>query len=92
MQPDQVQSTYGVPGPSSGAVAVVLAFNDAVTVSFPFCSPVGYKALHEFDIYRNSGRVLVVMGVNGAGCYGLSSDAWTSGSTTSPELAVALQH
>ncbi|HEY5520518.1 MAG TPA: zinc ribbon domain-containing protein [Candidatus Limnocylindrales bacterium] len=92
LPPDQVQSIYGVPGPSSGAVAVVLAFNDAVTVPYLFGSPVGYKALQEFQIYRNSGRVLVVMGVNGAGCYGLSSDAWTSGSTTSPELAVALQH
>jgi hypothetical protein len=92
MPPGQVQPTYGVPGPSSGAVAVVLAFNDAVTVSAQFGSPVGYKALQEFQIYRSGGRVLVVMGVNGAGCYGLSSDAWTSGSSTAPELAVALQH
>ena len=92
LPPDQVQSTYGVPGPSSGAVAVVLAFNDAVTLSAQFGSPVGYKALQEFQIYRHAGRVLVVMGVNGAGCYGLSSDAWTSGSSTAPELAVAIQH
>ena len=40
---------------------------------------------------RKSGLVYVVIGVNGSGCYNLSSDAWTSGSTTSPELAVALQ-
>ena len=92
MPPDQVQPTYGVPGPSSGNVAVVLAFNDAVSLSGQFGSPVGYKALQEFQIYRSGGRVLVVMGVNGTGCYGLSSDAWTSGSSTSPELAVALQH
>lgn len=92
LPPDQVQPTYGVPGPSSGAVAVVLAFNDAVTLSAPFGSSVGYKALQEFQIYRKAGQVLVVMGVNGAGCYGLSSDAWTSGSTTAPELAVAIQH
>jgi len=81
-----------VPGPSSGSLAVVLAFNDAVGLSGPFGSPVGYKALQEFQIYRNAGRVLVVMGVNGSGCYGLSSDAWTAGSATAPELAVAVQH
>jgi hypothetical protein len=92
MPPDQVQPTYGVAGPSSGDVAVVLAFNDGVGPSGQFGSPVGYKALQEFQIYRSGGRVLVVMGVNGAGCYGLSSDAWTSGSSTSPELVVAIQH
>ena len=92
LPPDQVQPTYGVPGPSSGSVAVVLAFNDAVSLTGPFGSMVGYKALQEFQIYRTGGRVIVVMGVNGAGCYGLSSDAWTSGSATAPELAVAIQH
>ena len=92
LPPDQVQSTYGVPGPSTGDVAVVLSFNDAVGLTGPFGSPVGYKALQEFQIWRTGGRVYVVMGVNGSGCYGLSSDAWTTGSTTAPELAVALEH
>ena len=90
--PDQVQPTYGVPGPSSGSLAIVLVFNDAVSLSGPFGSPVGYKALQEFQIYRNAGRVVVVMGVNGSGCYGLSSEAWSTGSSAAPELDVAIQH
>ncbi len=91
LPPDQVESTYGVPGPASGDVAVVLAFNDAVTVTGPFQAPVGYRVLQEFSVSRKNGLVYVVIGVNGSGCYNLSADAWTSGSATSPELAVALQ-
>lgn len=92
LPPDQVQATYGVPGPSSGDVAVVLAFNDAVGLNSPFGSSVGYRALQKFEIYRHAGRVLVVMGVNGSGCYGLASDAWATGSSSAPELAVSIQH
>ncbi len=92
LPPDQVELTYGVPGPSSGEVAVVLAFNDSVGLSTPFGSSVGYKALQEFQMYRNAGRVYLVMGVNGSGCYGLASDAWTTGLSAAPELVVSLQH
>ena len=92
MAPDQVQPTYGVPGPASGSLAIVLVFNDAVSLSGPFGSPVGYRALQEFQIYRSAGRVVVVMGVNGSGCYGLSSEAWSTGSSAAPELDVAIQH
>jgi hypothetical protein len=88
--PDQVQPTYGVPGPASGDVAVVLAFNDAVTGG-TFGSPVGFRALQEFQVYRKGGREILVMGVNGSGCYGISSAAWTSGSGGAPSLVVAIQ-
>ena len=35
------------PGPSSGNVAVVLAFNDAVGLSGPFGAQIGYRTLQE---------------------------------------------
>jgi len=91
LPPDQVETTYGVAGPSSGTVAVVLAFNDAVGVTGPFGANIGYKALQGFQITRKSGLVYVVVGVNGSGCYGLTSDAWTTGSTASPQLVLSLQ-
>jgi len=92
LSPDQVQPTYGVPGPSSGDVAVVLAFNDAVTLVAPFGSGVGYRTLQEFQIYRTGGHVLAVVGVKGSGCYSLTSEAWTSGSASTPTLTIAIEH
>lgn len=90
LAPDQVFPTYGVQGPSSGSVAVVVQFNDAVS-SGSFGSFVGYRALQEFQITRQSGVSFLVIGANGSGCYGLTSDAWTSGSSSAPELVVSLQ-
>ena len=90
LPPDLVATTYGVAGPASGDVAVVLQFNDAVD-SGAFGSFVGYKALQSFQITRRSGLTFVVIGANGSGCYSLTSDAWTAGLTTSTALIVSLQ-
>jgi hypothetical protein len=90
LPPDQVATTYGVAGPTSGNVALVLQFNDAVD-SGAFGSFVGYKALQSFQITRKSGLTYVVIGANGSGCYGLTSDAWTAGLSTTPSLIVSLQ-
>ncbi|HEY7023487.1 MAG TPA: zinc ribbon domain-containing protein [Candidatus Limnocylindrales bacterium] len=91
LPPDQVETTYGIAGPASGNVAVVLSFNNAVSLTGSFGAHIGYKALQEFQITRKSGLVYAVIGVNGSGCYGLTSDAWSSGLTSAPELVVSLQ-
>lgn len=88
---DQVQPTYGIAGPTNGSLALVLSYNDAVTLTGPFGAQIGFKALQEFHLTRKSGLVYAVIGVNGSGCYNLSSDAWTSGSSSSPEFVISLQ-
>ena len=54
-------------------------------------SQIGYRTLQGFQITRKSGLVYAVIGVNGSGCYSVTSDAWTSGSTLVPELVISLQ-
>ncbi len=86
--PGDVQSRFGVAPPATGDVALVLAFNDAVTLSGPFGSQVDYKALKEFQATHKGRMAFVVIGVAGAGCFDLQSSGWASGANAPTEVEV----
>jgi hypothetical protein len=88
---DQVLPTLGVPAPTGGDNALVLLFNESVSAGADFGIDIGYTALHDASVVRHGGFVYVVVGVNGTGCYNMTSTGWTSGATGPTELDVVIQ-
>jgi hypothetical protein len=86
----EVTPRFNLPPPGSGDIALVLSFNESVNLTGPFGAEIGYRALRDFDLVRRAGLVYGVIGVSGAGCYGLSSPGWASGSGSDSELVVRI--
>ncbi len=75
----EVAARYGIDGPDNADAALVIAFRGPVGIGGPWGANPGYRALRSFQVAKSGDATVVVVGVGGEGCFGLSETGWTEG-------------
>jgi hypothetical protein len=88
---DDVSDSFGVDAAPDGDLALVVAFTNPVDISGSWARTPGYGALRGFRIQRGrEGRVYVVAGVRGDGCYRLNGGSWTSSDAGAADVTLEI--